>query len=410
MVGRPARTLNPPPTAPSTNFPALRVRASAPGNFAPGSRGLPNLTSRPIHSLTQQGRKTIGANQATRQPLRPCGGTAVSESNQTPSIKITSPEDVLDVLPTLLGFYPTESLCAVVVNDTDTPEGTRRKVAVTIRADMPTTPAQAISAGEYLERAVRAHGSGALVVAYTADADQARAVLTSLVTAVSPGTLDSVILAVPQGWTIIDLLQPSYVGWVNPYPTGTSIAAAQAAAAGLYAYGTRADIIDSVEAPDPVSTAAFITASVALTTPHQPTKEQRAEMVRDVTAYLGEHVAAPFTITTPDVAWLVSLIQPIEVRDAALMMVTRQTAASHVEAWRQVAALTPDVSAALPALCLLGMSAWVAGQGALANVAAARADRLPGANAYTLLRLLHHALDHGVNPAMWDGMRDDLTP
>jgi len=333
----------------------------------------------------------------------------VPEFNQTNVIKITSPEDVLDVLPTMIGFYPTESLCAIVVSDTDTPTGTRRKVALTIRADMPTTSPEAIRAAEFLEQAVKAHGTGALVVAYTADQDQARAVLTSLVTAVTPGTLDSVILAAPQGWTVIDLLQPSYVGWVNPYPKGVSVAAAQAAAAGLYAYGTRDDIIDSVEAPDPASAVAFVAASVALTTPHQPTEAQQAQMITDVTAYLGEYVAAPFTITTPDVAWLVSLVQPIAVRDAALMMVTRDMAASHVEAWRQVAALTPDVSAALPALTLLGMSAWIAGQGALANVAAARADRLPGAQAYTLLRLLHDALDRAVNPAIWEAMRDDLA-
>lgn len=199
------------------------------------------------------------------------------------------------------------------------------------------------------------------------------------------------------------------MGWVNPYPTGVSVAAAQAAAAGLYAYGTRDDIIDSVAAPDPASAAAFVTATVALITPNEPTEAQHGEMVRDVTTYLGEYVAAPFTLTTPDVAWLVSLVEPIEVRDAALTMITRDTAAAHVEAWRQVAALTPDVSGALPALTLLGMAAWIAGQGALVNVAAARADRLPGANAYTLLKMLHDALDRAVNPAIWDTLRDTLT-
>ena len=122
----------------------------------------------------------------------------MSESNQTPVIKITSPEDVLDVLPTLLGFYPTESLCAVVVNDTDAAEGTRRRVELTIRADMPTTSLAAVQAGEYIEGVVKAHGTGVLVVAYTADQDQARAVLTSLVTAVTPARHN-------QNWVVVHL-------------------------------------------------------------------------------------------------------------------------------------------------------------------------------------------------------------
>ena len=330
------------------------------------------------------------------------------EFNQTPVVKITSPADLLDVLPAMVGFYPTESLCAIVVNDTDTAAGTVRRVALTIRADMPTTSPDAIRAAAYLEGAVKAHGTGALVVAYTADQHQARAVLTSLVTAVTPGVLDSVILAAPQGWTIIDLAQPSYVGWVNPYPQHISAAAAQAAAAGLYAYGTRDDIVESIEAPDPASATEFNAATKALITPAQPTPEQQAAMTREATAYLAAYVAAPFTITTPDAAWLVSLIQPIKVRDAALIMVTRETAAQHVEAWRQVVALTPDTPAALPALAMLGMAAWIAGQGALANVAAERAHRLPGAEAYTLLRILRHTLDHAISPKIWDQMRDGL--
>ena len=330
------------------------------------------------------------------------------EFNQTPVVKITSPADLLDVLPAMVGFYPTESLCAIVVNDTDTAAGTVRRVALTIRADMPTTSPDAIRAAAYLEGAVKAHGTGALVVAYTADQHQARAVLTSLVTAVMAGVLDSVILAAPQGWTIIDLAQPSYVGWVNPYPQHIGAAAAQAAAAGLYAYGTRDDIVESIEAPDPASAAEFSAATEALATPTEPTPEQQAAMVRDATAYLAEYVAAPFTITTPDAAWLVSLVQPIEVRDAALVMVTRETAAQHVEAWRQVVALTPDTPAALPALAVLGMAAWIAGQGALANVAAERASRVPGGETYSLLRILRHTLARAISPKIWDQMRDGL--
>ena len=332
----------------------------------------------------------------------------MTESNQTPVVKITSPADLLDVLPAMLGFYPTESLCAIVINDTDTAAETVRRVALTIRADMPTTSADAIRAAAYLEGAVKAHGTGALVVAYTADQHQARAVLTSLVTAVTPGVLDSAILATPEGWTIIDLALPTYVGWVNPYPQHLSPAAAQAAAAGLYAYGTRDDIVESIEAPDSGSAAEFTAATEALTTPTKPTPEQQTEMIRDVTTYLSEYVSAPFTITTPDAAWLVSLVQTIEVRDAALMLISRHTAGQHVEAWRQVAALTPDIPAALPALAVLGMAAWIAGQGALANVTAERAGRIDGGEAYSLLRILRHTLDHAISPKVWDQMRDGL--
>ena len=61
-------------------------------------------------------------------------------------IKITDATDLLDVLPALLGFYPTTSLCVLVLD----PDG--REVALTARVDLLTTPDSLAGADEMRAR------------------------------------------------------------------------------------------------------------------------------------------------------------------------------------------------------------------------------------------------------------------
>ena len=77
----------------------------------------------------------------------------------------------------------------------------------------------------------------------------------------------------------------------------------------------------------------------------------------------------------------------------------------HIDLWRQVARLV-DGPPALPVLALLGMAAWIGGQGALANLVLDRAAETEGYSHYTLFELLQGVLRVGINPREWDTMRE----
>jgi hypothetical protein len=105
---------------------------------------------------------------------------------------------------------------------------------------------------------------------------------------------------------------------------------------------------------------------------------------------------------------LVASVQNIQVRDAAWAAITCAEAERHIDLWRQVARLVGG-GPALPVLGLLGMAAWIAGQGALANLVLDRAAGTVGSADYTLFELVETVLRVGVNPGEWDRLRGVLA-
>ena len=89
-------------------------------------------------------------------------------------------------------------------------------------------------------------------------------------------------------------------------------------------------------------------------------------------------------LSDDDLLQLVASVQRIDVRDAAWAAMTRATASSHADLWRQAATVV-DGPYALPVLALLAMAGWISGNGALSNVALDRASTIDG------LRGLHPA-------------------
>jgi hypothetical protein len=99
------------------------------------------------------------------------------------------------------------------------------------------------------------------------------------------------------------------------------------------------------------------------------------------------------------------------VRDHAWAMITHDDADLHVQLWRRVVARVPPAMSAAP-LGLLGMAAWVDGNGALQNLCGERlAEIHPG---YTMGEILLDLSDRAVPPSAWNTwaaeMRDLLGP
>ena len=93
------------------------------------------------------------------------------------------------------------------------------------------------------------------------------------------------------------------------------------------------------------------------------------------------------------------LVHNLEVRDVAWAQLSRERAEDHVALWQQVVARTPSWLASAP-LCLLGMAAWVAGNGALQNCCIERVDRIDPT--YTMADLLADINRRALPPHYWD--------
>lgn len=100
-----------------------------------------------------------------------------------------------------------------------------------------------------------------------------------------------------------------------------------------------------------------------------------------------------------DCARLALLALDLEARDVAWSMMDRTHALDHVDLWRQVVARTVSPVESAP-LCLLGMAAWISGNGALMVCCLERVTAIdPG---YTMGGLLEDINQRGLPPAFWD--------
>ena len=207
-------------------------------------------------------------------------------------IRITTPTDVLDAVPALLRFYPTESLVGLFLEHT--PAGTL--LAVTARFDLPDTPADTHAmTAQIVEMLTRHHA--AIFVLYTADQDEARTTMQALLSHLDPAQIRLAVLATLPGWTTVDPDQPHTINWTNPYPTHTGTVAAQFAQHGTYALGTRDDLADSIAAPDAATTEDYTLGRSLDPIPAHPTPEQTVTLTEDV------------------VRWITAYLQPADHRD-----------------------------------------------------------------------------------------------
>lgn len=321
---------------------------------------------------------------------------------QSARVRLSSPTDILDIVPALIGFYPTESLCTLYLDDT--PAG--RILGVTARSDLPTTSDELIGLLAHTADMLDRYPT-AILVAYAVDQEQARDTVRLIAERFGPDRIVTGIIAAPQGWTTVDPLHPAAVQWTNPYLTGTGPAAAAVAAAGFYAMGTRDDLADSIATPDQQTAADYHRAATEQALPQQPTDDQLKQMAAEVREFVGNYLAQPLFVTVGDAAFLAGRVQLGIPRDAALREIDRDQAQSHMTLWQGVAGMTPDDFAA-PVLGLLGIAAWVAGNGALANVAIERAHAHGHRTNHGLLGIVHHIVENAIPPAAWDHLKDGL--
>jgi hypothetical protein len=293
-----------------------------------------------------------------------------------------SPEDLLAVVPVVLGFAPTDSVVMLTF-------GAERSFHA--RVDLPPPEAPVDDLVDCLRDPAVRHGVAQVVFVIYAGAERAAA---RAAQALVRGFCEA-------GIEVVDVVRADGRHWFGllrgrrscpprgvPYDVSAHPFSAQAVLDGRVLLGSRAELVATLE-PDP-------------------------DRVRQVAAHLdGLPPTSPAwvrsTVTriareggVPDPALAARLLAAVgsdlDARDAAWMGVPRAAAHRHVALWTDLLRVAPDRVAA-SAAGILALVAWLAGHGALAWCAVDRARRLEPA--HSLAGLVADLLADAVPPTDW---------
>jgi len=178
-------------------------------------------------------------------------------------------------------------------------------------------------------------------------------------------------------------------------------AIAEAETAGLTPLPNRAALVARVAgAPGPDAERRWAVACEAIDEAPVSRRQQRAAEL----SAQGLHM--PQTLSFQEHIELAALVRDGAVRDVLWDDLTWETAKRHIDLWCAVVRAVPDEGAPA-ALGMLGMAAWVAGDGALQVCCLERG--LAIAPEHSLLRLVETINILGVHPKMWAELRRSLT-
>ena len=328
--------------------------------------------------------------------------------DDTTTIRVTSPADLLALVPSVLGFHPEDSLVLVCLGG----------ASLHARVDLPTGAEECAAVAEVLLQAVaRNGGDRVLLVAYTDDHGAAQDAVTAVVDA-GTGAAEVAGAVRADGSRWFRLAVPSHPVPVGdpgtPYDLSCHPLTARAVLGGRVTLGNRAELARTLR-PDPAEVRRVARAIGDCEDRWEETLTGRdwadpAEVLltrldaeaRWVNARVRRHLDDRQRLSAAHAARLLLAIGlTLRIRDAAWAELTRDNAEAHVELWRDLLRRAPDDLAAPPA-ALLAFSAWQAGHGALAWCAV---DRCREADpSYTLADLVADALEGAVPPRAWTPM------
>lgn len=337
-----------------------------------------------------------------RPGKRRTAGAADATRGEITRLKADQPEDLLALMPYLLGFHPEESLVMMVISE--------RVVKVTVRVDL-VDDVDGV-AERFGAIAATNQASGVVLVAYSADPQRADAMLLPVMDRLSPLKVIEAIYTDGRRWWSRSCAGDCCPADGTPYEAASNRLAAEAVFHGMTTCAGRSELERLTDGP-PEADRELLTDLTdellgAVLQPKQP--ERRRRMRRLVNDYVtrrrrGQHVI----LSDRERITLALLAIDPRVRDEAWVAIERDDAWIHVELWQQVVSrAVPDL--APPVLCLLGIAAWIKGQGALQVCCAERARKLdPG---YSMIDILDDINLRALPPSAWDrlkgGMREAL--
>ena len=298
------------------------------------------------------------------------------------------PEDVLALIPVVLGFVPDTSVVMLTF-------GAARPFHA--RVDLPPTRDKIPELVASLLEPARLHRvRRAFFVVYSSDPRLSGAVTRALARSFEEVGVDvmDVLRADGERWYAA-LGRPGVPARGVPYDVSAHPFVAQAVVDGRVTHGSREEL-RSTMAGQPAQVGRVVAALAALTGDPPPVLDEGAWAAELV----GRHTRDATAPDDADLARLLRGMLELRVRDAAWSPMCREGAPEAVRFWTDVVRRSPAPLLAAPA-ALLAFAAWLAGQGAVAWCAL---DRCAEADDdYSLAGLVEHALTQALPPEAWDG-------
>ena len=314
-----------------------------------------------------------------------------------------SPEDLIALVPFVLGFHPSES---VVLLTFGAPDGSFHA-----RVDLPHGAADRAQVCEILWNAVRRNRvPTTAVIVFSREVERSAAICADLVPALlatGACVVDAIRADGSQWWR---LLEPDPVA--HHYDVKAHPFTAEQVFEGRAALGSRDELVGSLVGADPAETLRVSRAADLAVDRLLPAVRARPGSAgRRQARWLHKRISAAAAdgelLSATDAGRVLALIGIHDLRDVAWGGMTRAVAGAHVGIWRDlVRRAPPDL---LPgAAAVLGFAAWLAGEGALAWCAVERClEGDPGdALAHNVAALLQNA----VPPSTWTPMSTSQIP
>ena len=276
----------------------------------------------------------------------------MNQSQPSARLTIQTLDDLVAMVPFLLGFHPHESLVVVVMDDTG--------IQLTGRIDL-TDAAQPDRLADLVGRLAQRFGTAEQwFLAFSADTEIAWRVLHECADLVGALRLGRLLQVDDRSWRADHRHGES--GWV-----GSNGVASQAAALGMSARASRTELTAQVAGPEDAEVAALLAEF-----------DQAHAWAQSLADAERDRAAVRLTRTATqqrDLVRLAVLVSDPPAQVAVLRTLDRDNAAAAVACWTAVVAhsLTPYL---VGPLGLLGVASWLTGDGATQNVCLERLDQL----------------------------------
>lgn len=280
-------------------------------------------------------------------------------------------------IPVVLGFEPSDSVVMLTSGGTETFHA---------RIDLPPPGDVGETVDQLLGPALNHDVECVVFVLYAADGPDVRSFARTLRRDFTRA-----------GIHVVEVLRAHEGRWFAPGPTGAPAAGvpydvgdhrfrAQAVVDGVVVHRSRAHL-EAMLQPSPDEVRA-VSRALRRAVPSPP--DELADLV-DIRLESGR-------FTTVELARVLLGLQEPHGRDAALGALSREVADAHLRLWTDAVQRAPEELVAAPA-AVLGLTAWLAGHGALAWCAVDRCRAVDPDN--TLAALVADALARAVPPSAW---------
>ena len=361
------------------------------------------LGSRPQPSHMSSSRKSAHNKPARRKPKRgkPLDRKAAQRrrraSLETPTrLRVRRPDDLLALIPYLIGFHPEESLVVVLVRSS--------RVILAARLDL-SSDADAEELADFIDALAKREGAEALaLVGYGAASLPTNRLLTQLMDRLVEQELTDVLYVGHGRWWSLTCADDCCPLAGTPLDLTSHPLSATAVLAGLGTRTNRRELEESVSGPAK-DELPRLDAMVKTMLAERAELADPGDAARLLASMIDKVLADPNIPDEENCLLLGLLVRDVHLRDLAWALLTPTTADDHVRLWGAVVAHVPSTLAAAP-LCLLGMAAWVVGAGALLNCCCERLTRVDPD--YSMGRVLAEISEQAISPRRWEEIGRDI--